>query len=568
MRIVKITLILLVFLSFVRPALSQEQEDKPTMQLVPMAFVEKEPDLKPTGPKTKSAKTDPGAPADPFFRVNKDLSRIGLTELEEMNFAGFEAGNYRIEPDFRLGYGDVLNLTLTGKLEAKHTLGVGRGGNIIIPLVGRVGVIGLSLDDARTAVKRMVDQRFTNVEADLSLADVRDIRVKVLGNASNPGTYSVSPFCRISELIVKSGGPSNKGSITDIRLIRGGKEITSFNVYNYIFKADESKNLRLQHADTIFIPETKNLIAVKGNVRYPGIYETSGKTTLSKVLDLAGGIVGKKFKAKVSIFRIDLETRLSKTFKEVVLEPSNGISQEDDVAIDDQDIVVVSTTLDYNPYAEDVYRMISITGEVNVPGDYLLKKGETLKSLIGRAGGFTDIAFIEGAVLKRPSVQGMEESVLDELVRSEERAILQEESRLGASVLTPTEKEMRYRAIENRRKALDIMASRQPEGRIILDLKTIMDGRYDILLEKDDSIHIPALPDWVLVTGAVYNPSSVAFEEAKTLEGYLNTVGGPRKFADKEDVYIIKASGRTESLSIGFGKMSRGDTIIIPEKID
>lgn len=578
MRVCKVLYILFIFMFIAELALSKEETE--TKERVPLFLYTGSPPTEDSDVKLDSVKEldtikqeekVEGEKADTgnlFLDANRDLKRIGIDEIRDMGSVKYKSGNYRVDSDFRLGYGDSVYINLTGKIEALHKLTIGRNGNIAIPLVGEVGLMGLSLDEARLAAKRVLDQKYSNVELDLSLADAQDIRINVLGYAERPGIYSISPFCKIAEVTSKLAVPNRKGSISDIKLIREGKEILTFNAYDYLYKADQSKNPRLCHGDTIYIPKLKNLIAIKGNITNPGLYELTGTEPLSKIIDTAEGIINIGFKTKVSILKVDLKTGSLITYKEFIFEPSKGIDPKDDVAIDNNDTIVVTTELDCNPYYEDTYRTVKLRGEVKIPGDYVLTEGETIRSLIEKAGGVKNIAFVEGAVFTRDDVKEKEKSILDELVKSEERAILKTEGRITESMLTQLEREILNKSLEQRRKALKLMASYQPQGRIVIDLKNILNGEYDILLKKGDNIYIPPSPDWVMVSGAVYGPGAIAFREGKELEGYLNTVGGCRKNADKDDIYIIKANGQAKSKITGYDKIFRGDIIVVPEKIE
>jgi len=567
MRTIRFMLILMMLVSTATPAIAQEQEGSNGGEPL-MLYMGKVPSEKTQAQERIREVSESSPRENSFFDANKDLERVGLNEIRDMGSVRFEQGNYRLDSDFHLGYGDTVNVNLTGKIESTHKLRIDREGNILIPSTGKVGIMGLSLDQAREAAQRMIDQKYSNINLDLNLADVQNIRINVLGHAERPGAYSVSPFCRIAEVLAVTTGPNQEGSISDIRLIRDGKRIATFNIYDYIFKADQNKNLRLRQGDTIFIPQTKNLIAIRGNVRYPGIYEVADNSKLNDIIDTTGGVLDGKFKTKISVLRISKETSRTERFKEIIFNVPESIKPEDDIVVENHDMIIVTTELGYNPYQTDAYRTVHLSGEVMMPGDYLLNRGETIRSLLKRAGGINDLAFVEGTVFTRGSVQEKEKIVLNELVRSEERAILREEAQLAEAVLTDIEREMRQKAIEHRRKALELMASYQPQGRIIIGLEDILNGKYNISLEKDDRIFIPLAPDWIIVSGAVYAPGAVAFKEAKTLEDYIGVVGGPTTFADRNEIYVIKASGRAESKSTGYGAISRGDIIVVPEKIN
>jgi len=529
---------------------------------------------------------------NPFFRVNKDLRRVGLEEIKSMipeetkkkaeqkkkkdlkeikeSEEEFESINYRLDPDFRLGYGDSLVLTLWGKIEDRNRLVINREGDIVIPLLGKVSVFGLTMTEARDKVKREIGKRYSNVQFDLNLADVQDIQIAVLGNAEKPGLYRVSPFCCLVEAVAEAEGPNAQGSLANIQLMRGDKQIVVFNAYDFIFKADQSKNLRLNHGDVVFIPQHKNLIAIRGDVRYPGIYEADNNATLNKVINVAGGITPTKFQRKIVILRINPSTKITDVYKQIVFDPESGIKNKDNLKIEDQDTIFVTTALDYTPYPEVTSKVVRISGEVNIPGDYLLvKEKETLKSLIKKAGGVKEGAFLEGAVFTKNVIKERQEELLDNRIKAEQISALEDEKRLSMFSLSMGERYTRQKIMEYRHALLlDLMASlEEPEGRVIIDLAAIMEGKADdIILERGDAIYIPSSPSWVFIKGAVYNPDSVNFKSGKDLTYYLNQVGGPTKNADTETIHVIKANGRAESKLTGFSEIQKGDTIVIPKK--
>ena len=130
-----------------------------------------------------------------------NLERVGLKELQNMSKVDFVPGTYRLDPDFEFGYGDSVTIRLWGKLEGSYNLAIGRDGNIVIPLIGRVNIFGLTMDQGKNAIMNAIDSKYSNVNFDINLADVKDIRINILGNAKNPGPYAISPFCRVVEAL-------------------------------------------------------------------------------------------------------------------------------------------------------------------------------------------------------------------------------------------------------------------------------------------------------------------------------------------------------------------------------
>ena len=503
----------------------------------------------------------------PFYELNSELRRIGLDELLGMEETEFESGNYRLDPDFTLGYGDTIVVNFWGKVEAVHKLTINRNGNVLIPLLGQISLIGLTIGEAREVVKQELDKKYINVEFELSLADVQNIRITVLGNVNKPGPYSVSPFCRLAEAVAKSGGPNDNGSLIDIRVIRDNEETVSFDIYEFILKGDESKNIRLRQGDKIYIPQVNELVALKGEVRYPGIYEVKTGALLSEFLDVAGGMLSTDIQRKIYVLRNNSENQSSEIFREIVFDLLEGIKKEDNIILKHGDSVNVAAAFGFSPYMKNFFRSVSVTGEVEKTGKYLVKEGELLSSLLKRAGGIKNTAFLVGAEFTRKAIKQKQKSILDVLVRVQERLMLKEELRLVEAILTKEEREIGQRALQYRKKAVSLMASKIFSGRIIINLEDIINGKSDINLEKDDSLHVPSIPDWVLIVGDVYNSQAVSYKKGEPWEYYLNIVGGVNKYADKEDIYIIKANGQVKSKSTGYSPVERGDIIVVPEKM-
>ena len=497
-----------------------------------------------------------------------NLERVGLKELENMGKVDFELGSYRLDPDFKLGYGDSVMVTLWGKIQSSYNLTIGRDGSVVIPLVGKVNLFGLNMEQAYNSVMNAIDNKYSNVNFDINLTDIKDIRIDILGNINSPGPYAVSPFCRVVEALAKSGGPNNYGSMIDIQVLRNDKVAAVFDVYNFLRKNDKSQNIRLEQGDTIYVGYTKKLVSVKGDIRYPGIYEIKKGNGLTDLLDLSGGMLPTKFKRSILIIRVNPNTKAREIFKEIVFLQNEGMHKGDNIVLEDDDTIIISTELKYIPKLEALYKTVSLKGKFVIPGDYLADDEATLSSLIKQAGGIKEDGFIKGAVYTKRVVQQTQKGILNRLINAQKRAILEEEAYITVSALTEEDRLLRQRAIDLKKRALDLMAARIPDGRVIIDIEDILKGKSDITLSDGDSIFVPAIPDWVLVSGAVYNPQSVLFKDGNELDYYIRVTGGLGNLADSENIYVIKADGSSESKYTGVGKISRGDIIIVPEKMN
>lgn len=505
---------------------------------------------------------------DLFYKFNADLEKVGLNEFSKTSSAPFKGEIYRLPKDFKLGVGDTLIINLWGKLEDKYTLVIDKDGKILISRVGSVYVIGITMDEAKKKIGDVLNQRYANVQFDVSLGNVQDIRISVLGNVNKPGMYAISPFAKILDALIVAGGPTGNGSLKNVRLIRDNKVIGLFDYYKFVLKGDDSKNITLEHEDKIFIPVIDNLIAIRGEVVRPGIYEINKDTKLSEIIDLASGILPSKFNQKIQIMRLEKITKNIILAKEIVFDDFDKIrGTKDDVNLDYQDTIIITTEHDFSPFAKDIMKMVTVEGEVNNPGRYIIEEGEKLSSVLKRAGGLTAFAYPEGAIFTRRIIVEEQEKFINTVVKKNERDILEEEARLSRSVVFKEEKEILQKGIERRREALNIFASQVPEGRIIINLPHVSEkGEGDILLEKDDILYIPPIPNWVLINGAVYNPGAVVYKEGKGLDYYLGQVGGTTDKANVDTIHIIKPNGSVVTKSSGYGAVSQGDIIVVPEK--
>jgi len=205
--------------------------------------------------------------------------------------------------------------------------------------------------------------------------------------------------------------------------------------------------------------------------------------------------------------------------------------------------------------------------ESKTPGVYLIKEGEKLSSLLKRTGGITSTAFLSGVIFTRNSLKQKEEEVFGNFIRKQKELILKKEISLEEEILTPEEKNIRKKSIQHRKEMLEQkIAYYRPEGRITIELEEIMNGKSDIVLEQGDRIHIPSIPNWVLVIGEVYHSCAVSFRKDKNAEYYCNFAGGLTSQADSENLYIIKADGRAISKKAEYREIQRGDIIVVPQK--
>ena len=208
-----------------------------------------------------------------------------------------------IPNDYTLGPGDVLQVQLWGKEKQQLELPISRNGTISFPQSGPQVVAGLSFDEARQQIKKRVSEQYIGVQASVTLGELRSMRVFVLGEARNAGSYTVSSLSTITNALYVSGGIQRSGSLRNIQHKRDGQLVGELDLYDLLLKGDTSDDNRLQPGDVIFIPPVGDRVGIEGEVYRPALYELNGNTNLQELVNLAGGLTPQAYPQLVRIER-------------------------------------------------------------------------------------------------------------------------------------------------------------------------------------------------------------------------------------------------------------------------
>ena len=275
----------------------------------------------------------------------------------------------QVPNDYTVGPGDELQIRIWGQLEANLRTSVDRSGQIYIPRVGQVSVAGLHYGELEQHLKAEVSKIFRNFNLTVNLGRLRSIQVLVVGNARFPGTYTISSLSTLVNAVFASGGPTPQGSLRDIQVRRDGQRITDFDFYDLLIKGDKSKDVRLQPGDVLFIPAVGPLAAISGSVHNPAIYELKGNSTLTDLMEIAGGMSSLADTGRITIERLaDHQARRTLEF------PYDEQSRA--LPLQDGDIVRVFSLV---PSFQDT---VTLRGNVANPGRYPWKQGMRIRDLI------------------------------------------------------------------------------------------------------------------------------------------------------------------------------------------
>lgn len=212
-----------------------------------------------------------------------------------------------VPTDYTLGPGDVLRVQLWGKENQILELPISRDGSISFPDSGPMNLAGLSFEEARQQIRKRVSEQYIGVEAAVTLGELRSMRVFVLGEARNPGSYTVSSLSTITNALYVSGGVKQNGSLRNVQHKRNGKLVGILDLYDLLLKGDSRADNRLQPGDVIFIPPVGKRAGIDGEVYRPALYELKGENTLEDLVSMAGGLTPQAYPQRVNIERTNAD---------------------------------------------------------------------------------------------------------------------------------------------------------------------------------------------------------------------------------------------------------------------
>jgi len=304
--------------------------------------------------------------------------------------------------------------------------------------------------------------------------------------------------------------------------------------------------------------------SISGRVRAPGQYPLEPEMRVSDLLRAGGSLEDAAYGGKAELTRhqvVDGEFRET----ELVEVDLGAVLRGDpsaDVPLAPYDTLTVKELPEWREQ-----EAVTISGEVRFPGEYQLRRGETLFSVLQRAGGLTDLAFPEGAVLLREDLREREQQQLDSL----EQRLRRELAVLALQGGPPGEPP---RSPELAEELLSQLKSAEAVGRLVIDLPAIVAGAphgpADILLKPGDRLLVPRESQEVTVIGEVQNPTSHRHIEDFTRDEYVGLSGGFTENADKKKIYVVRAGGGVVSgdggawFELGSREIRPGDTIVVP----
>lgn len=323
---------------------------------------------------------------------------LGITEEDQRQVFGrniFNVKNLTFQPslniatpsNYTMGAGDEVTINIWGASQQTIEAEISSDGFIVIEGVGPIKLGGLTIERAKSVLKNSLSPHYTECNIDLSLSETRSILVNVMGEVKTPGTYTLNSLSTAFNALYMAGGISKIGTLRDIKVYRGGKQISSIDVYDYILNGNSKGDVRLEDNDVIVVGAYDCLVQVKGNVKRPMWYEMKKNETVKDLLCYSGSFTGNAYTKNVRITRKAGEEYSIHTIDEF---------QMGSFALADEDLVQIDSI---RPRFSN---RVEVRGAAKHPGLYELgTKIQSVKDLLMAAEGLSEDAYEGRAIMHR-----------------------------------------------------------------------------------------------------------------------------------------------------------------------
>lgn len=456
-------------------------------------------------------------------------------------------GSTQFNPDYAIATGDSVQVRFWGAFEYEATLVVDPKGNVFMPHVGPVHVLGVHNQDLQRVVDSAVSRVFrNNVYSYASLAAAQPVRVFVSGFVNRPGLYSGTSMDSLLHYLDQAGGIDlDRGSFLNVEVKRGEHIRDTISLYDFLLRG-QMPLIQLADGDVIFVSPRQNTVKVSGLAANANRFEFNNVArTVADLINVA------KPHATATHVRITRNTGTTKNIEYYPLSEAEQVSMEN------------GDDIEFTADKKAGTITVRVEGEHQSPQEYVLPYGTRMGSLLQKVR-FTERSDVKSLQLFRLSVKERQRVMLQTALKRLESSVLT--ARSG----TAEESSLRTAEAEMVLKWVDRAKTLEPSGQVMI----AQTGQVnELLLEHGDVIKVPALDNLVLVSGEVVFPNSIAIDPDKDVEDYIRMAGGYSQSADKTRIVIAHRDGSFEDTEEHSGLFSSsivrpGDEILVMPDVD
>lgn len=288
---------------------------------------------------------------------------------------------------YRLGAGDAVIIDVWGASQVTYEKTVSPDGTVTLEDIGPLSLAGMTVAEANEYVKKQLARFYSGSNVTLTVGEVRSVQVQVMGEVMVPGTYTLSALSTAFNALYAAGGINNIGTLRDIKVYRGGRILSTIDVYDYILNGNTKGNVRLEDNDVIVVGPYDCLVNIRGKVKRPMFYEMKESESVASILDYAGGFAGDAYTNNIRLVR--------KSGREYSVYTVGEFDMNGFLLKDGDSLYVDSVIPRFSNVAE-------VRGAVFHPGQYQMDGSiKTVRQLIKAADGLREDAFVKRAVMHR-----------------------------------------------------------------------------------------------------------------------------------------------------------------------
>lgn len=463
--------------------------------------------------------------------------------------ANLFAGNYTsrranaLDPNYQVIAGDKISLRMWGEATANEVLTVDANGNVFVPDVGEIHMVGTRASEVSNKVKAAVGKVYkdgVDVYANLLTASSQEVTVFVTGSVLRPGQYTGLPDDSVLAFLHQAGGVDpRRGSYRQVLVKRGQQRVASVDLYDFVNNGSLPRIL-FRNGDTIVVRPQGSMISVEGDTRNNYRFEFLGNS-------INGAQLIKYARPDSSV------TNIAVSGTRDGLPNSSYISYAQ----------FLSTRL----YDGDSVRFVSDAPtpvmDISLEGSHLgnsylaIKRGSRLQEVLDYVSVDPNEADIGNIYIKRKSVALEQKKNIDESLRRLERSVL------TAPASSDGEAAIRAKEAELILKFVERASTVRPEGKIVVSDR----GKVaNIRMEDGDIIVIPPKSDVVMISGEVQVPQSVVYAANASLKDYIAQAGGFTERANEDTLMVVKPNGKV--IMGSNPSVAAGDQIMVYPRLD
>jgi len=506
--------------------------------------------------------------------------------------------NIPTPPDFKLGPGDEIILSLWGETNSRENFIINKEGLIYYENIGFINLSNKNLKEAESVLVEELSRIYSTLkdkenqtELMLELGKLKSINVYFSGQIETPGINLIHPFSDIFSSIVQAGGIRQEGSLRQVQLIRNGNIISTVDFYSFFTDGKNNfSSIRIVDGDVIHIPIVSKRVEINGAINNPGFFELFDDESLTDLIQYAGNLTANAASNITLDTLIPFSERLSDDNARVSV--TVNLSTASNTTLNNGDVANIR-------FIGDVATKVEILGRVKSPGLYA--STGTLKEVLDLAGGFSDPLYRKSIrddeifVLRKDENQfyGLEfeisynESDKFELI-SGDKIFVYEDYRYNNDFVITIDGEVKKKGSfpltdgMTVGQALDLAEGLTPlgdpnaisvsqdfaqnnNGEIVITSRNVNNVTLDLVLNSNAFITVLAYKDMVNIEGNVYSPGLISYQKGLSVNSYIKLAGGHQENSLKNRIYIKKANGEIQNVVRGrFKRPTAGDTIVVP----